>query len=503
VSAAETLVDRTARAAQWRFASTIVGALSRFAIGVLLARLLTPSDFGVVALAMVVLGFAQPFGDLGIAGAVVQRRDLTVRHVRAAFTLATIGGVAIAAALAAAAPFAAMLVRDARVTPILRVLSIGFALQGTAVAAGGLLRRRLDFRRLFFIDSASYLVGYGAVAATLAVRGYGVWSLAWGGLVQTVLTAVAQLSVAAHPMTPLVAGREMGDLLHFGLGSGTSSWINYIALNADNFIVGRTLGAASLGLYARAYTLMNLPYTYAASVMSGVLFPAFAQIQEDVPRLRRAYLVMTRLTALVAAGSMGTMAIAAPYLIRTLYGSRWNGAVTPLQILCGAGYFRALYNIGGIVAQATGQVYGELRRQLLYAVLVVGGALAGSRYGLAGVAIGVAFAIVAMFAAIGQLALRITDTSWREYGRVQRSVLLIGAITCACALGARLSLERLEAPGFMLAIGILSAAAVPWCIGALWTVGDPDLQVLHAHLPRWCLKTAELVRLRSSQLVNS
>src|SRR6185295_10673814 len=123
-------------------------------------------------------------------------------------------------------------------------------------------------KRLFFIDTASYVIGYGGVATSLAAAGYGVWSLVWGSLCQTLVMSAAQLASARPPMRPVIAGRETRELLHFGVGAGTSSWINYLALNADNFIVGRTLGAASLGLYARAYTLMNLPYTYVAGVMS-------------------------------------------------------------------------------------------------------------------------------------------------------------------------------------------------------------------------------------------
>ena len=178
-----------------------------------------------------------------------------------------------------------------------------------------------------------------------------------------------------------------------------------MALNSDNFVVGRWIGAASLGLYSRAYTLMNLPFTYASAVMSSVLFPAFAQVQGEPPRVRRAYLLLTQLTAMVAASAMATMAVVAPHFVRALYGSRWNGAVLPLQILCVAGYFRALYHLGGVVAQSVGRVYGELRNQTIYAGLVIAGALIGSRFDLPGVAVGVSGAILFMFLATGAAGL--------------------------------------------------------------------------------------------------
>jgi PST family polysaccharide transporter len=375
------LGDRTARAAGWRFAATLAAALSRFVVGVLLSRLLMPADFGVMAIAVVVLGFTQPLQDLGLGAAVVQRPHLTSRHVRVAFTFSALLGLAIAAALAVVAPLVAVIMRDARVTPVVRALSVGLAFQGLGGIAGALLRRQLDFRRVFVVDTASYVIGSG-VSIVLAVLGEGLWSLVWGALVQGILLSAFQIASVRHSVRLLLAAREARDLLRFGVGWGASSWMSYLALNADNFVVGRLLGAASLGLYARAYMLMNLPYTYTASVMSSVLFPAFAEIQEDRARLRRAYLLMTQLTAIVAAASMATMAIVAPHLVRSLYGPRWVGVVAPLQILCGAGYFRALYHVGGMVAQSSGQVYGDLRRQVLYATLVVSGALVGSSYEL-------------------------------------------------------------------------------------------------------------------------
>jgi O-antigen/teichoic acid export membrane protein len=491
--AEQTLTDRTARAARWRAASALVGVAFQFAIGVLLARLLPPADFGVMALAVVVLGLARPLGDLGIGGAIVQRAELTERHVRTGFTFSTLWGLAVAAAIVAAAPLSAVVMRDPEVTPVLRVLAVGFAVGGTAVVAGALLRRTLDFRTQFFIETGSYVLGYGAVASALALRRYGVWSLVWGGLAQTLLASGAQLAAARHSMRPFLARRELADLLHFGLGAAMSGWVNYLALNGDNFVVGRSMGAASLGLYSRAYALMNLPYMYAANVMSSVLFPAFAQAQGEPARLRRGYLLMTRVTAMIAAPAMSTLAIAAPHLVRSLYGPNWIGVVAPLQILCAAGYFRALYHLGGIVVQSVGWVYSELWRQAVYAGLVIAGSLVGSRYDLGGVAMGVSAAILYMFFATAQLALRATGTPWRAYFRVQFAGLATAAAASGAALAARQLLETWQARSGTIALAVVAAAAVPSSIGLLWNLGDQDLDPLRAHLPVSCVRLAEML----------
>jgi PST family polysaccharide transporter len=487
----DNLTDRTARATQWRFASAIVGALSQLAIGVLLARLLPPADFGLVTLALVVIGFVRPLGDFGVGNALVQRLTVTDRHVRAAFTFSMALGVALALLLVIAAPAGAILLRQPEVTRIVRVLAAGLAVGAAGGVAGALLRRQLDFKRLFFIDTSSYIIGYGGLAVLLALSGYGVWSLVWGSLLQTVIGAAAQFLMVRHSIRPLVGGRELRELLGFGLGATANSSVNYVALNADNFIVGRLIGPAGLGLYARAYSLMNLPFTYVAGVLSGALFPAFAHVQAERERLRRGYLLATALTAVVAAPAMGTMAIVAPHLVVTLYGPQWAGVVTPLRILCLAGYFRALYHLDGVVIQSVGWVYRELFRQAIYAVLVIVGALVGSRYGLGGVAAGVSVAIFYMFVALGRLALRATSTRWTRYLSIQRAALITTAITSGVALVVRLTFEALQMSSTVTTFAVLAAAAVPWSAGVLWTLAGADFSALRHRLPGWCVSLIE------------
>src|SRR4051812_6448169 len=312
-------------------AASVAGAASQLTIGVVLARLLAPADFGVVALALVVTGLARPLSDLGVGSALVQRVDLTDRHVRCAFTISLLAGAALAIVLTLMAPFSAVLAGEPATAPILRLLSIGFVIQGASVVASALLIRRLDFKRLFFIETGSYIVGYGGVSVGMALLGYGGWSLAWGSLVQAAIASVALLAVSRHPVVPLLASRELRDLFGFGFGAATNGFVNYVALNADNFIVGRWLGAAQLGLYARAYSLMNVPCTYAATVLSSWFFPGLARLQREPERLRPAHLALTQVTAMAGAASRATLAIAGPHLVPAIYGARWATVVAPLQ----------------------------------------------------------------------------------------------------------------------------------------------------------------------------
>lgn len=464
-AARETLSDRTFRAGKWRLASAMLQGGLQFGVGVLLARLLPPEDFGLVALALIAVGLAGMVADLGLGPAVIQRRPLTERHIRVAFTGSVLLGTGVAVLLSLVAPLVALAVRNAAVTPVLRLLALVFVLAGVGTTARGLLQRRLDFRRLFVVDVTSYSIGYAGVAFTMALLGYGVWSLVWGTLVQGFLGAVLALTLSRHPVRPLLARAELQHLLGFGAGISLNLVVNYFARYGDNFIIGRWLGSYMLGLYARAYNLMLLPQTYIASAASSVLFPAFAEARTDPVRLGRAYLMAIQLTALITAPVMAGMIVAAPHMIVGLYGAPWAGAALPLQILSAAGLFRAVYHLAGALTQASGHVYAETRRQVGYAVLVVVGALLGLRWGVAGVAVGVSIAIGYMYLAMAQLSLRILGQNWSSFFAAQLPGVVLAVFVGSVAVVVRVLLERQNVSSLLNFIAILVASILALPLG--------------------------------------
>src|SRR5262245_12767007 len=228
---ADTLTARTTRAASWRLGGAVVGAGLQFGVGVLLARLLAPADFGVAALAYVVLGLARPLCDVGIGDAVVQRQELTNRHVRTAATFSMLVGIAVASVLVVLAPAPASMMRDARVVPVLRVLSVALAIRSTAIVSDAMLRRQLKFKQQVVIETISYVVGYGCVAVGLALFGYGVWSLVWGALAETLLSSIAQIAIVRHDIRPILVRKELDQRARFGAGARKHTWANVNALN--------------------------------------------------------------------------------------------------------------------------------------------------------------------------------------------------------------------------------------------------------------------------------
>lgn len=460
-----TLAARTVTAAQWRLVSSVVQGGMQFGVGVLLARLLPPAAFGLVALAMVVTGFASSVSDLGLGAAVIQRRDLTERHVRVSFTASMLMALGLAGILVLLSPFSAPLLRDPAVPAVLRAESAIFLFGGLGSTARAVLRRDLRFQPLFWTGFLSYLLGYAAVATGMALLGYGVWSLVVGALAQALVESLLSLAVARHSLRPLLARAELRELFGFGAGVSSNDLVNYVARNSDNLIVGRWLGEAALGLYGRAYNLMTLPLNYLGVAAHQVLFPAMAEIQDDRPRMGRAYLTSVQVTALVTIPVMAGMAVAAPHMTVALYGGAWTGMVLPLQVLCAAGIFRAIYHLAGAVTYASGKVYAEFRRQIGYAALVVAGGIAGTRWGVSGVAIGVTLAIIYMYLVMSALALGIVGRSWGDFLAAQLPGAALGACVASSALAARVAMERLGYGSGVTFLAILAACLLSLPVG--------------------------------------
>lgn len=438
---APTLSQRTVRAGQWRMAAWGVQATLQLGVGILLARLLPPAEFGLAGLAMVVITFATLVSELGLGIAVVQRRPLTGRHVRTAFTASLGMGIGAAIVIYLLSPFSAPLLRQPELPPLLRAMTLVFVFGALGATARAMLQRELDFRRLAAIDVASYGFGYAAVAVPMALSGYGAWSLVIGSVVQSALGAVLALAFARHPLRPLLGRTELRELCGFGVTATLNQVVNGVARNADNLLVGRLLGPAALGVYARAFNLMTLPLAAVGDVMWHVLLPAMAEVRDDRTRLGRAYLAAVQASALAAAPLMAGLAAAAPQIAAGVYGPAWSGMAAPLQVLCLAGAFRAVYHVSGALTHASGRVMAELWRQAVYAALVVAGAVVGSRWGVVGVAAGVVVSIAFMYLAMARLSLRIAGLRWRDFFAAQLPGAALGAMVGAAAWSVALALE--------------------------------------------------------------
>jgi PST family polysaccharide transporter len=405
-----------------------------------LARLLSPSHFGVVSAALIVINLSGIVSNLGLGPALVQRPEIEPRHIETAFTSSVLLGLLLGALVWWGAPAAGAFFHIADVTPVLRALAWVFALQGFGVAAESLLRRELRFRWLANLDVVTYGVGYGAVGITLAALGWGVWALVAGQMAQTLLKTVALVAKRPPRLHGLVERRAFSELLYFGGGFTLAKVANHLALWGDNLVVGRFLGPAALGLYGRAYQLMAAPASAFGTVLDSVLFPAMARVQSDPARLTAAYRRGVALIALAILPVSAALVILAPEAVHVLLGRAWTPVVAPFQVLAIGMLFRTSYKMSDSLARATGAVYRRAWRQGLYAALVIGGAWIGQHWSITGVALGVLAAVTINFLLMAQLSLSVSGLTWSSLWQTHvPGVLVTGVAAPLVWLAATLS----------------------------------------------------------------
>jgi O-antigen/teichoic acid export membrane protein len=437
--------------------SGAVGLL-KVAVLVVLTRLLTPADFGVVTAALVVINFSLNFSQVGLGPALVQRPVLEPRHTATGFLASTLFGLLLAAIMWLAAPLVAQFFRMSQLTPVVRVLAIIFIISGISTVPESLLQRNLRFRLIANRDLLAYAVSWLGVGVGLAFLGWGPWSLVVAQLTQVTIRTVILLRASPPFLTGRPTWASFVELMEYGVGQSLTRMGVILANQADNLVVGRWLGAAPLGIYSRAYQLMQVPTGLIADVLDKVLFPTMARVQDEPRRLASAYLRATAALILLMLPAGVVAAVLAPELVAVAFGKRWQDLVAPFQVLALGMVLRAGIRMSDSLSRATGRVYRRAWRQWLYAGLVFLGAWIGIRGGVTGVATGVLCALFINYLMMADLSLSVIQVPWTRFAQVQipavRLTLIIAVVT-----GATTAVTRhfaLPAPVGLLA-GILAS----------------------------------------------
>ncbi|WP_019180086.1 lipopolysaccharide biosynthesis protein [Microbacterium yannicii] len=470
------LGSRAASGVAWLTVQNWVAKLGGFVTVVILARLLTPADFGLVAVAMTVVSFVYLIADLGFGTYLIQAREMTARLASTAFWYSSLSGIALAVVMVLAAPAIEDLFGVDGVTPVVQGLAPAVVFVSLGAVPIAVLRRGLRFRALA-VQSASAAVAGQIVAVGLAIGGAGVWALVVQVIVSQLVVVIAAWLTSRWRPSRLFAWSDF--VLMFGFGSKVVS-INFVAaarLGAENAIISNVLGAAALGQMSIAQRLVQTTQEMTGSALAPVSTVVFAQVREDAARLRRGYDRALSLAYVVIAPALTVIVVAAPVLVPFLFGDQWGDAVGVASALAVA----AIFTITAALDHGLFLGAGRPGRWLAYAVvidaltLVTTAVLAA--HGIVAIALG--FVAVAILATVVRFVLvsRLLQASiWSVARRTVAAVLSMGASALA---------------GW----GILQLAGGWPPVVALTAVG---LVVLAVHLTvcRWVLPggTRDLVR---------
>jgi len=420
----------------WQGLSYILGKLVVLLVTAVLARVLAPEDFGLLALALVFIAYADVVSDLGVAQALIYL-PRSAATVRAALAVALACGLLLMAVGWAVAPGVAGFFGRGDVTPLCRVLCLALPLGALASVPEALLRRDLRFRR-FGTAALVRAASTGAASVALAGAGLGVWALAWGLVIGNLVHCVlvwALAGIAPDLRVWRVRRGELAPVTRFGLPAAGGMLLAKLIFDLDYLIVGRELGAAALGYYTMAFRLPELAIINVFFVVSSVTFPLYSRARHDPERLRRGYLLSVRVQSLYGLPAGAGLAVLAPVVVPVLLGAGWAPAVAPLAALSVYAAIRSLSAGANDVYKAIGRPALSVWMSAVRLVLVAPALVVATRWGITGVAWTQAAVAGGLAVLMQGLALHVLGIRWAAFLRAVAPGLTAGAAAGLVAVG--------------------------------------------------------------------
>jgi O-antigen/teichoic acid export membrane protein len=470
--AAPTLRQQVVSGVGWKVATVAVVQVTRIVVGVILARLLVPRDFGLASMALLFVGVASVFTDLSFGQALIARREISERDRSTAFWTTLAAGVLCAGGGVAAAPLVADFFSTPAVAHLFAVTSTLFLITAFSSTQIALLTRELRFRSLQLREMAGTVLG-GVVGVVLAFAGGGAWAIVVQALTAEAVSLVLVWRFSSWRPSVTWSAESFRRLGGFAGKTSGARVLGYVNLNADNFLIARFLGAAPLGVYSVAYNVMFAPLARLAAPIQQVLFPAFALIAADPPRAGGAWLRGSRIIAAITVPAFVGLAVVAPDFVPVVLGHRWHKAIPVLQLLCIAGLSQSLQTLNHSMLQALDRAGALLAFMIFSATLTVSAFAIGLHWGVVGVAAGFAVARTTVLPVFTTIVSRAAQTRVLAFVGAVRPVLEVSAAMGALALALRLGLEDAgAAAGLRLAAVVAFGAAV---FPALLAWREPEL----------------------------
>ena len=345
---------QTLSSIEWSAGAQIAKQVLQFIISVILIRLLTPKDFGLIGMIMVFIGFAGLFSELGFGAALIQKKEIEERHLSSIFWLNIATGLILTGIMLAIAPVIATFYNEPRLKLLTMVLSATFFIGSLSIVQKAILTRSMNFRVLTIVETSAMSIA-GIFAIILAFLGFGVWSLVWQSIVSAIIGVIILWVLSDWKPCLQFNKNAAKELLGFSGNLLAFNVFNYWARNVDDLLIGKVIGSSGLGIYNRAYHLMLIPLSQISSVVGKVMFPMLSKIQDDKVRVKHLYLSTISIIALITFPMMMGLLVVADSFVLALFGQKWIEVIPVLQIFCLLGLAQSIGTTVGWIYQSQGR----------------------------------------------------------------------------------------------------------------------------------------------------
>ena len=465
------LKEQTTSAFLWDYSGNVVGMGTTFVIGVILARLLPPADFGLVAMVAVFIGLVQGLMDFGLSGALVQRSKPSAEHFTSAFAVNVVLGLMLAGLAFAAAPLVARFYDEPRLILITRVLALGFILRSLTLVHEAWLRKHLKFQTLTQIRIGASILG-GSVGIVLAWQGWGVWSLVAQSLVSASASVGGFWSLGGWKPGRTFSFTALKELWAYGSHMFAAGLLNTVFTKVDVLIVGKLFSAADLGFFTRAKGLVRIVVRFSSDSVGRVMFPVLSTIQDQEERFRRVSVQTLALVSFAAFFLSGWLYVVAYPLIVLLLTETWVPAAPMLRLFCLSAYVVPVNSIILSMLKSKGRSKIFLQLEVIKKALYLLALIVGFRSGIGGYLIALAVISVINTAINMVASARVAGLSGTALPRV---VTPYGLAAVAAGAAVTLIPAARMGDGLLLVSSTMAFAAVYLLVNWMLRTDGPGL----------------------------
>jgi PST family polysaccharide transporter len=432
-----TLERKVGSAIRWSAANSLLQRVSQLGVSVLLARLIAPEQFGVFAVALVVLNIVLSVSEMGVSVALVRTSGPIDAMAPTVTTLSIGSGVLLTAICLAGAPWFANALGTPEATGVIQLMSLALVIAGASAVPGALLQRSFRQDHKFAADTSAFVVST-VVVVVLALAGFGAWSLAWSRVAANLTAAVIMFAYTKERYRPGFDAKQARELLGFGLPLAGASLLVFGVMNVDYIVVGSILGTVQLGFYLLAFNLSSWPVGAFSAPVRSVSLAAFSQVRDDPDLFQRTFARAFRLLALFTVPACVLLAALADPLVRIVYGERWAPAAAALALLVLLGAFRVALELGYDYLASAGRTRAILVIHVVWLVTLVPLLALGAHLdGIRGVALAHSAVVLLFIVPAYLIAFRPYGVRARALGPAVARPVLGGVVMVVVALAVR------------------------------------------------------------------
>lgn len=452
------LRQRAVRGIWWHGGSRAVTQVVSWTITVAVARMLSPSDYGLLGMALLYIGLIEFLNEMGLGTAIVQCKDITTEQLHSLFWFSNAVGLFFFGLTLTLAPLVAKFFNQPLLTHLLWLVGLIHVITSLQQVPWNLLTRDVDFKRRAVSETSGSLIA-GVITVVLAWQGWGVWALAWGLLSRNIITMLMAFLQTGWRPEFMFNWVTLKPLLRFSMTVITGRAVYYAHSNSPVLIIGKWLGDQALGYYTLSVRLTTEISERVLAVINQVSFPVYSRIQDQSERLKQSYLTSVEVVCACVFPLLGGLILVADDAIPLLLGSKWVPMIGPFKFLAVSGWFGTLFSLSGPAALAKSGPRPSLRINLLLLAVLPASFLLGAKQGL----VGLCWVWVTVYPALVMFWIsrhkRLIGYQWSEFWNALRPAVAGTVVMMMAVVGIRVS--------FLSGAGLLSSLVVTVVLGTL------------------------------------